>query len=294
MTTAGIISCGRAFTGVDVRVVDPDGRPLPAGIEGEVCVRGDVVMSGYWADPTATEQAIRDGWLHTGDIGRLDDRGYLFLTDRAKDVIITGGSNVYPREVEEALLAHPDVREVAVIGLPDPEWGESICAFVVLNPGASEDPAALIAHCKDQLASFKKPKNDRVRRRAPQERGRQGPQARVADSGNVANRARSAGGGCGGPVPRSRYDPESDGSRAGTGLLGGCCLRGGVGSRCQGRSRARRSKTRTSAQPTPSTATVPGPRALTQRVAAPEASLTTATGPAGGSAPASRRVSYQP
>jgi acyl-CoA synthetase (AMP-forming)/AMP-acid ligase II len=155
---AGIISCGRAFTGLDVRVLGPDGRPAPPGTEGEVCVRGDVVMRGYWADPTATGQAIRDGWLHTGDIGHLGERGHLFLTDRAKDVIITGGSNVYPREVEEALLTHPDVREVAVIGRPDPEWGESVCAFVVLGPGAPEEPAALIAHCKDRLASFKKPK----------------------------------------------------------------------------------------------------------------------------------------
>ncbi|MGE3287765.1 MAG: class I adenylate-forming enzyme family protein [Pseudonocardia sp.] len=153
------LSCGRAFTGVEVRVVDPGGRPVPAGVDGEVCVRGDVVMRGYWADAAATDGALRDGWLHTGDLGHLDAGGHLHLTDRAKDVIITGGSNVYPREVEEVLLTHPDVREVAVIGRPDPDWGESVCAFVVAEPDRTRpDPAALVAHCRDRLASFKKPK----------------------------------------------------------------------------------------------------------------------------------------
>ncbi len=156
--TERVVSCGRAFTGVEVRVVDAAGDPLPPGSDGEVCVRGDVVMRGYWQDPAATAKAIRGGWLHTGDIGHLDDRGYLYLTDRAKDVIITGGSNVYPREVEEVLLTHPGVSEVAVIGRPDPEWGESVCAFVVVEPGEPADPAELIAHCRGQLASFKKPK----------------------------------------------------------------------------------------------------------------------------------------
>jgi acyl-CoA synthetase (AMP-forming)/AMP-acid ligase II len=153
------LSCGRAFTGLEVRVVDPDGRPVATGVDGEVCVRGDVVMRGYWADAAATDNALRDGWLHTGDLGHLDAGGHLYLTDRAKDVIITGGSNVYPREVEEVLLTHPGVREVAVIGRPDPDWGESVCAFVVAEPGRPQpDPAVLIAHCRDRLAPFKKPK----------------------------------------------------------------------------------------------------------------------------------------
>ncbi len=156
--TERVVSCGRAFTGVEVRVVDPAGDPQPPGSDGEVCVRGDVVMRGYWDDAAATAKAVHGGWLHTGDIGHLDDRGYLYLTDRAKDVIITGGSNVYPREVEEVLLTHPAVREVAVIGRPDAEWGESVCAFVVAEPGEPADPAELIAHCRGQLASFKKPK----------------------------------------------------------------------------------------------------------------------------------------
>ncbi len=151
-------SCGRPFVGVQVRVVDAEGAELPTGADGEVCVHGDVVMRGYWDDPAATAKAVRGGWLHTGDIGHLDADGYLHLTDRAKDVIITGGSNVYPREVEEVLLTHPAVREVAVIGRPDPEWGELVCAFVVLEPGEPVDAAVLVAHCRGQLASFKKPK----------------------------------------------------------------------------------------------------------------------------------------
>ncbi|MFC4950247.1 class I adenylate-forming enzyme family protein [Pseudonocardia sp. GCM10023141] len=152
-------SCGRAFHGVEVRIADPDGEPVPAGGDGEVLVRGDVVMRGYWDNPDATAATLAGGWLHTGDIGHLDS-GYLHLTDRAKDVIITGGSNVYPREVEEVLLTHPRVREAAVVGVPDPEWGESIRAFVVAA-GDADPPTAdeLIRHCRDRLASFKKPRD---------------------------------------------------------------------------------------------------------------------------------------
>ncbi|ODU06895.1 MAG: hypothetical protein ABS81_03660 [Pseudonocardia sp. SCN 72-86] len=148
-------SCGRPFHGVEVRIADAIGGPVPAGEDGEVLVRGDVVMRGYWDNPDATATTLAGGWLHTGDIGHLDD-GWLHLTDRAKDVIITGGSNVYPREVEEALLTHPAVREAAVVGVPDPEWGESIRAFVVA--AGDPNPAELIAHCRDRLASFKKPR----------------------------------------------------------------------------------------------------------------------------------------
>jgi acyl-CoA synthetase (AMP-forming)/AMP-acid ligase II len=149
-------SCGRAFTGVEVRVAGRDGSPLAEGEDGEVLVRGAVVMRGYWDDPDATARALVGGWLHTGDIGHLDG-GWLHLTDRAKDVIITGGSNVYPREVEEVLLTHPGVREAAVIGVPDPEWGESIRAFVVAD--TELDPGRLIDHCRAHLASFKKPRD---------------------------------------------------------------------------------------------------------------------------------------
>jgi long-chain acyl-CoA synthetase len=152
-------SCGRSFVGVEIRILAEDGSLARTGEPGEVCVRGDVVMNGYWNDTEATAQTIRDGWLHTGDIGHLDAEGYLSLTDRAKDVIITGGSNVYPREVEEILLTHPGVREVAVIGTPDSEWGESICAYVVRAPNVRVSDEDLIRHCQQHLASFKKPRH---------------------------------------------------------------------------------------------------------------------------------------
>jgi acyl-CoA synthetase (AMP-forming)/AMP-acid ligase II len=148
-------SCGRAFHGVEVRIADADGAPVPDAAVGEVLVRGDVVMRGYWDNPGATAAALAGGWLHTGDIGHLD-AGYLHLTDRAKDVIITGGSNVYPREVEEVLLTHPAVREAAVVGVPDAEWGESVRAFVVAD--GHPDPGELIRYCRGRLASFKKPR----------------------------------------------------------------------------------------------------------------------------------------
>jgi long-chain acyl-CoA synthetase len=152
-------SCGRPFTGVEVRIGQPGPSAAAPGEQGEILVRGDVVMAGYWDNPEATADAIQSGWLRTGDVGYLDQRGFLYLTDRSKDVIITGGSNVYPREVEEALLSHPAVREVAVVGVPDRTWGESVCAYVVVVPGCEPEPAELIAHCQRQLASFKKPKS---------------------------------------------------------------------------------------------------------------------------------------
>ncbi len=148
-------SCGRAFRGVEVRIAGAGGAPAPDGADGEVLVRGDVVMRGYWDNPGATAATLAGGWLHTGDIGHLD-AGYLYLTDRAKDVIITGGSNVYPREVEEVLLTHPAVREAAVVGVPDAEWGESVRAFVVAD--GDPDPGELIRYCRGRLASFKKPR----------------------------------------------------------------------------------------------------------------------------------------
>jgi fatty-acyl-CoA synthase len=148
-------SCGRAFHGVEIRIADPGGEPEPDGADGEVLVRADVVMRGYWDNPDATAATLAGGWLHTGDIGHLD-AGYLHLTDRAKDVIITGGSNVYPREVEEVLLTHPAVREAAVVGIPDPEWGESVRAFVVA--AGDPTPGELIQYCRGRLASFKKPR----------------------------------------------------------------------------------------------------------------------------------------
>ncbi len=151
-------SVGVAQTPVQVRVADAQGRPLPPGEVGEVLVRGDSVMRGYWRNPEASAAALRDGWLWTGDVGTLDADGFLTLKDRSKDLIISGGSNIYPREVEEVLLAAPGVAEAAVVGLPDAEWGEVVVAFVVAAPGAAPSAAALDAHCLAHIARFKRPK----------------------------------------------------------------------------------------------------------------------------------------
>ncbi len=156
-----IASAGRAFTNVEVMVADADDRPLPVGELGEICVRGDLVMTGYWRNPEATADTLRNGWLHTGDVGFLDADGYLTLRDRSKDMIISGGTNIYPREVEEALLTHPGVAEVSVIGEPDEEWGENVLAYVVARPGAGLDAAALDGHCRELIARFKRPKSYR-------------------------------------------------------------------------------------------------------------------------------------
>jgi long-chain acyl-CoA synthetase len=151
-------SVGVAQTPVRIRVAGPDGQSLPAGEVGEVLIQGDSVMAGYWRNPEATQAAIRDGWLWTGDMGALDADGFLTLKDRSKDLIISGGSNIYPREVEEVLLTAPGVSEVAVVGTPDPEWGEIVVAFVVLQTGAAQDAKALDAFCLEQIARFKRPK----------------------------------------------------------------------------------------------------------------------------------------
>ena len=155
-------SVGVARTDVEVRVVGDDGRALPAGEVGEVAVRGDVVMAGYWRQPEATAESLRGGWLHTGDVGSIDAFGYLTLRDRSKDLIISGGMNIYPREVEEALLVHPGVQAVSVIGRRDPEWGESVVAFVVAaNPGHPPTVDELDRTCTDRIARYKRPKDYR-------------------------------------------------------------------------------------------------------------------------------------
>jgi len=151
-------SVGTAHSCVEVRVVDEHMRPLPAGSVGEIVVRGPTVMRGYFHNPGATAATLRDGWLLTGDIGWLSEDGFLTLTDRSKDVIISGGTNIYPREVEEVLLRHPAVFEAAVIGAPEPEWGEEVVAFVVLRPDMSCDAATLEHFCREEMASFKKPR----------------------------------------------------------------------------------------------------------------------------------------
>jgi acyl-CoA synthetase (AMP-forming)/AMP-acid ligase II len=150
---------GRAIPGVEVRVVDPDGRPLPPHTPGEVVVRGYTVMSGYLDAPEQTAETLRDGWLHTGDIGVLDELGYLRITDRLKDMFIVGGFNAYPAEIEHLLLDHPGLREVAVVGVPDERLGEVGVAFVVADHPI--DPDALTAWCRERMANFKVPRTFR-------------------------------------------------------------------------------------------------------------------------------------
>jgi len=153
-----LASVGVAQTPVEVRVADAQGRAVAAGEIGEVLVRGDSVMAGYWRNAEATAAAVRDGWLWTGDVGVLDEDGFLTLKDRSKDLLISGGSNIYPREVEEVLLTAPGVAEAAVVGQPDPEWGEVVVAFVVARPGQRLDSATLDAWCLERIARFKRPK----------------------------------------------------------------------------------------------------------------------------------------
>ncbi|HSV81766.1 MAG TPA: AMP-binding protein [Ramlibacter sp.] len=151
-------SVGWARTGCEVAVVDADGRALPAGEVGEIVCRGDVVMQGYWRNAAGTAEALRGGWLWTGDMGTLDASGCLTLRDRSKDLVISGGSNVYPREVEEVLLTHPGVAEVCVVGQPDAEWGELVVAFVVAA-SSGVDAAQLDQHCLARIARFKRPRS---------------------------------------------------------------------------------------------------------------------------------------
>ena len=153
-----LASVGPAQSVIAVRIADTEGKPLPAGETGEVEAKGAAVMLGYWNNPEATAETLKDGWLRTGDVGRLDADGFLTLSDRSKDVIISGGTNIYPREVEEALLTHPDVAEVSVIGANDPDWGEVVVACVVLKDGGTADDRALDAHCLASIARFKRPK----------------------------------------------------------------------------------------------------------------------------------------
>ena len=152
-------STGIERTDVEVKIFDANDQELPPGEIGEVVTRSDLVMKGYWRNPEATAETIRNGWLHTGDVGYMDEHGYLFLMDRSKDMIITGGENVYPREIEEVLLTHPAVREVAVFGVPDPKWGEAIKAVVATYPNQQVSTEELISFCKDNLAGYKKPKS---------------------------------------------------------------------------------------------------------------------------------------
>jgi len=152
-------SAGFARTDVEVKIFDSDDNELPPGEMGQIVTRSDLVMKGYWCNPEATAETLKNGWLHTGDIGYIDEGGYLFIMDRSNDMIISGGENIYPREIEEVIIQHPAVREVAVLGIPDLEWGEAIKAVVSLVPGQAVTEAELIDFCKDHIAGYKKPKS---------------------------------------------------------------------------------------------------------------------------------------
>jgi long-chain acyl-CoA synthetase len=154
-------SVGQPIPGVQVAILDDEDRPVPAGELGEICVRGPNVMLGYYRLPEETARTLRNGWLHTGDVGRLDADNFLYVVERKKDLIIRGGFNIYPREVEEILYAHPAVAEAAVIGMPDPVMGEEVLAFVVRKPGAEAEADAIIAFCQERLAKYKCPRRVR-------------------------------------------------------------------------------------------------------------------------------------
>jgi fatty-acyl-CoA synthase len=152
-------SAGKPLPGVEVKVVDARGASLPTGEVGEIWTRSTNNMEGYWNLPDATAKTVEDGWIKTGDAGYLDDDGYVYIHDRVKDMIISGGENVYPAEVESAIFGHPDVLEVAVIGIPDPKWGEAVKAVCVPKPGATIDPDSIIGWARERVAAFKAPKS---------------------------------------------------------------------------------------------------------------------------------------
>jgi len=138
--------------------VDADDRPVGPGELGEIVARGPQLMRGYWKQPEDTAEALRGGWMHTGDAGQLDDEGYLYVRDRVKDMIVSGGENVYPREVEDVLFHHPAVADAAVIGVPDERWGETVRAVVVLRPGAQVSAESLMDFCRGRIADYKRPR----------------------------------------------------------------------------------------------------------------------------------------
>ncbi len=154
-----LLSAGRPLPGTEIRIVDADDRPVPAGTIGEIVGRGPQLMRGYWNLPEASAEALRGGWMHTGDAGFLDDEGYLYIQDRTKDMIVSGGENVYPREIEDVLFEHPSVADVAVIGVPDENWGESVKAVVVLREGETATAEEIMEFCRGRLAGYKRPRS---------------------------------------------------------------------------------------------------------------------------------------
>ncbi len=154
-----LLSCGRPMFGGRARIVDESGKVLPTGQIGEICYQGESLMAGYWARPEATAEVIRDGWFHSGDAGYIDENGFIFVKDRIKDMIVSGSENVYPAEIEGVLAGHPEIVECAVIGIPDPKWGETVKAVVVKRPGSALTEASLIEWLRDKVAGYKRPRS---------------------------------------------------------------------------------------------------------------------------------------
>lgn len=154
-----LVAAGRPIIGTEVRIVDENDNDVPRGTIGQVLARGPQMMTGYWQQPEATEETLRGGWMHTGDAGVLDEEGYLYIQDRVKDMVVSGGENIYPRVVEEVLFKHPAVAEVAVIGVPDEQWGETIKAVVVLRPGMSATAEEIMDFCRGKLGGFERPRS---------------------------------------------------------------------------------------------------------------------------------------
>jgi acyl-CoA synthetase (AMP-forming)/AMP-acid ligase II len=162
-----LLSAGRAAPATEIRIVDGNDDPVPKEALGEIVARGPQLMRGYWNQPEESAETLRGGWLHTGDVGRLDEEGYLYVQDRLKDMIVSGGENVYPRAVEEVLVQHPAIAEAAVIGVPDERWGETVKAVVVLQPGEEVAEAEIIAFCRDKLGGFELPRSVDFRNALP-------------------------------------------------------------------------------------------------------------------------------
>ncbi|MHA1796156.1 MAG: class I adenylate-forming enzyme family protein, partial [Promethearchaeota archaeon] len=161
-------SAGKPVQNVEVKIMDPEtGKELPIGEVGEICAKGPGVMQGYWNRPDKTNETIIDGWLHTGDLGKLDEEGYLYVVDRCKDMIVSGGENIYPKEIENVIYKLPEVKMCAVLGAPDPKWQERVCAYVVLKDGCKLTEDEIINYCKERLARYKAPKEVHFKEELP-------------------------------------------------------------------------------------------------------------------------------